>query len=150
MKKMIAANLISGLSLICLIVFGISYIQFKNTPIYDNYKIEIVNNPITGDENIEFVMVGRKVLDCQARNVYGIATSQDGTKEVRLDRFAKMYIRNVTPGEQVTNTWAFEKPAELTHGYWRVDMVGDWSCRHFVFTSLETVRNHENILLIIE
>lgn len=149
MKKIIAANLISGISLICLIVFGVSYIQFKNTPIYDNYKIEIVNNPVTGGEDIEFVMVGRKVLDCQAKNVYGIATNQEG-KIVKLDRFTKMYMRNVTPGTQVTNTWSFAKPEDLTPGYWRVDMVGDWNCRHFVFTSLETVRNHENILLIVE
>ena len=150
MTKIIAANLISGFSLICLIVFGISYIQFKNTPIYDNYKIEIVNNPITGNKDIEFVMVGRKVLDCQAKNVYGIATSQDGSKTVKLDQFTKMYMRNLSVGESVTNSWAFKKPLELTPGYWRVDMVGDWTCRHFVFASLQTIRNHENILLIVE
>ena len=135
--------------MISLIVFGVSYLQFKNTPIYDNYKIEIVNNPVTGQEDIEFVMVGRKVLDCQAKNVYGVATDEHG-HEVILDRFTTAYIRNVAPGEQVTNTWSFEKPAELTPGYWRVDMVGDWTCRYFVFTSLETIRNHENILLIVE
>lgn len=150
MNKIIAANLLSGLSLMCLIVFGISYIEFRNTPIYENYKIEITNNPITGDEDIEFIMVGRKVLNCQAKNVYGIATSQDGNKQVKLDQFTKMYIHNIAPGTDVTNTWAFKKPEELTPGYWRVDMVGDWTCRHFVFTSLETVRNHENILLIVK
>ena len=150
MKKIIAANLISGISLICLIVFGISYIQFKNTPIYDNYKIEIVNNPITGDKDIEFVMVGRKVLNCQAKNVHGIATLRDGTKTVKLDQFATMYMRNIQPGETVTNTWSFKKPEDLTPGHWRVDMVGDWTCRHFIFTNLQTIRNHENILLIVE
>ena len=150
MKRIIAANIISGISLISLIVFGVSYLQFKNTPIYENYRIEIVNNPITGDEDIEFVMVGRKVLDCQAKNVYGIATSQDGTKQVKLDQFTHMYMRNIAPGMEVTNNWSFKKPPELTPGFWRVDMVGDWTCRHFIFTSLETIRNHENILLIVE
>jgi len=150
MKKIIAANVISGLSLICLIVFGVSYLQFKNTPIYSDYKIEVVNNPITGNEDIEFVMVGRKVLNCQAHNVYGIATNQDGTKQVKLDQFTKTYIRNVTPGTTVTNNWAFARPAELTPGYWRVDMVGEWQCRMWLFTNVETIRNHENILLIVE
>jgi hypothetical protein len=141
---------ISAISLVCLIVFGVTYMQFKNTPIYENYKIEITNNPVTGDEAIEFVMVGRKVLNCQAKNVYGIATNQDGTKQVKLDRFTKMYMRNVAPGAVVTNTWAFEKPAEITPGYWRVDMVGDWECRLWWFSNIETIRNHENILLIVE
>ena len=150
MKKVIAANIISGISLICLIVFGVSFLQFKNTPIYDNYKIEIVNNPITGDEDIEFAMVGRKVLNCQANNVYGIATNQDGSKQIILDRFTKTYIRNVSPGETVTNNWAFARPDELSPGIWRVDMVADWTCRFFIFQNVKTVRNHENILLIVE
>lgn len=149
MKNVIAANLISGLSLVCLIVFGITYLQFKNTPIYQNYRIEIVNNPITGDDDIEFVMVGHKVLNCQADNVYGIATDRNGN-EVILNQFTKMYIRNVTPGEDVTNNWAFAKPPELTPGIWRVDMVGHWHCRHFIFSNVETIRNHENILLIVK
>jgi hypothetical protein len=150
MKKIIAANVISGLSLICLIVFGISYLQFKNTPIYSDYKIEIVNNPITGNEDIEFVMVGRKVLNCQAYNVYGVATNREGTQEVILNQFTKTYIRNVSPGTKVTNNWAFSRPAELTSGYWRVDMVGEWECRMWLFSNVKTIRNHENILLIVE
>lgn len=150
MKKVIAANVISGVSLICLIVFGISYINFKNMPIYQNYRIEIINNPITGNEDIEFVMVGHKVLDCQAEKVYGVATNRDGSKEVILDKFTRIYMRNVKPGAKVTNNWAFARPKELTPGIWRVDMVGEWTCRTGVFTSIETIRNHDNILLIVE
>ena len=150
MKKIIAANVISGISLICLIVFGVSFLQFKNTPIYENYRIEIVNNPITGDEDIEFVMVGHKVLDCQADKVYGVAVSKDGSKEVILDQFTRIYMRNVSPGTKVTNDWAFARPAELTPGIWRVDMVGHWHCRFLMFTSMETIRNHDNILLIVK
>jgi hypothetical protein len=148
--RMVITNTVSGLSLITIIVFGAFYLQFKNTPIYENYKIEITNNPITGNEDIEFAMVGRKVLDCQAEQVYGIATSQDGTKEVVLDQFTKTYMRNVTPGLTVTNNWAFARPPELTPGLWRVDMVGHWHCRFFIFSSTETIRNHENILLVVK
>ena len=149
MKKIIIANAISGISLVCLIVFGFSYLQFKNTPIYENYKIEITNNPVTAGEDIMFAMTGKKMLDCQAKNVYGIAISQDG-QEVILDRFVSMYNRNVAKGQTVTNSWSFAKPAEITPGYWRVDMLGEWTCRMWIFTSVETIRNHENILLIVE
>ena len=150
MTKIIVANIISAVSLMCLIIFGVSYLQFKNTPIYENYKIEITNNPITEGKDIKFAMVGRKLLDCQAHNVYGIAVSQDGSKTVILDRFTSMYKRNVAKGETVTNSWSFEKPKELSPGYWRVDMIADWTCRMWIFTSLETVRHHDNILLIVE
>jgi len=150
MKKIIAANVISGLSLVCLIVFGFKYLEFKNTPIYQDYKIEITNNPVTAGEDIMFAMTGEKMLDCQADHVYGIATNQDGTVEVVLDKFTSMYKRNVKKGQTVTNSWSLHKPAEITPGYWRVDMVGHWSCRMWIFTSMETVRMHDNILLVVE
>ena len=149
MKKIIGLNLISGISLICIIIFGIEFLIFKNTPIYENYTIEIVNNPITGNNDIEFAMVGKKVLDCQANNVYGIATNNQGD-EIILDQFTRTYIRNVKPGETVTNNWAFAKPKALTPGIWRVDMIGTWTCRFFIFKNQETIRNHENILLIVK
>ena len=150
MNKIIAANAISGLSLVCLIVFGFSYLQFKNTPIYQDYKIEITNNPVTENEDIMFAMTGEKMLDCQADKVYGVATSQDGTVEVILNQFTNTYIRNVKKGTVVTNSWSLHKPEEITPGYWRVDMVGEWTCRMWIFTSVETIRMHENILLIVE
>jgi len=150
MKKIIAANVISGLSLVCLIVFGFKYLEFKNTPIYQDYKIEITNNPVTEGEDIMFAMTGEKMLDCQADKVYGIATSQDGTVEVKLDKFTSMYTHNVKKGQKVTNSWSLHKPAEVTPGYWRVDMVGHWTCRMWIFTSMETIRWHDNILLVVE
>lgn len=149
MKKILIANVISGLSLISLIVFGFSYLQFKNTPIYENYKIEVTNNPITDNMDIMFAMTGRKMLDCQAQKVYGIATRHDGL-EVILDRFVIMYTRNIAKGENVTNNWSFAKPDNLVPGYWRVDMVAEWTCRMWIFTSVETVRHHDNILLVVE
>jgi len=147
--QMIAANVISSISLVALIVFGVQWLIFKNTPIYENYRVEIVNNPVTGEEDIEFVMVGKKTLNCQANSIYAIATSTSG-KEVVLDKFVKTHIRNVTPGKSVTNNWTIAKPSGMEPGVWRVDMVGHWKCRYFVFTTTETIRNHENILLIIQ
>jgi len=149
MKKIIATNVISGISLVALIVFGVQWLIFKNTPIYESYRVEIINNPVTGDEDIEFAMVGKKLLNCQASKVYAVATSIDGT-EVILDQFTKIHIRNLPPGESVTNNWSIAKPKDMAPGIWRVDMVGHWECRYFVFKTSEVIRNHENILLVIK
>lgn len=147
MKKIVAANLISGISLICLIVFGVNYLIFKNTPVYSDYTIEIVNNPVTGEEDIQFAMVGTKKLECVANNVYGIAYGKE--TQVRLDQYTKAYIRDIKPGETVTNTWSYKKPLELQPGIYRVTMFGDWTCRMWVFKET-TTRTYENILLIVE
>jgi len=149
MTRIVLANIISVISLASLIVFGVTYLKFKNTPIYENYRVEIVNNPITGDKNIEFVMVGKKTMNCTANKIYAVATNSQGD-EVILDRFVKTHIRNVSIGDSVTNNWTLAKPDELHPGVWRVDMVGHWECSYFVFSSKEVIRNQENILLIVE
>jgi hypothetical protein len=146
MKKLIAANLISGLSLVTLIVFGVQYLIFKNTPVYENYSIEIINNPITGNDDIQFAMSGQKMLDCQAHNVYGIAYGEG--KEIKLDQYTKAYIRNVTKGENVLNAWSYRKPEELTTGVYHVTMFGDWDCRFWIFNETST-RSYDNILLVV-
>jgi len=147
MKKLIAANLISGLSLVTLIVFGVQYLIFKNTPVYEDYKIEIINNPITGNDDIQFAMVGRKLLECQATNVYGVAYGKD--KEIRLDQYTKAYTRGIKPGETVTNAWSYRKPKELTTGIYHVTMYGDWNCRFWIFRET-TTRSYDNILLVVK
>ena len=148
MTKILAANIISGLSLICLIVFGVSYLNFKNSPIYRDYKIEIINNPITKNKNIEFSMTGTKILDCQASNVYGIAIRRDGYT-VKLDQFIEMYTHNITPGVNVFNTWTLKNVDELLPGIYRVTMVSNWSCTYWIFKE-DTTRSHDSILLIVE
>lgn len=148
MKKTLAANLISGLSLLCLIVFGVNYLIFKNTQPYENLVMQIVNNPITGDDDIHFAMAGTKVLNCIVDNTYAIAYDNDGHK-VYLTEFTKQYIRNVSIGETVTNSWAMRKPNELHTGIWRVDVIGDWTCRLWVFEETKT-RTYDNILLVVE
>lgn len=135
------------MSLIALIVMGVQYLIFQNTTIYSDYKIEIVNNPITGSKDIEFVMVGTKNLDCKAENVYGVAYGNN--KEVRLDRYTSAYIRDIKPGEKVTNSWSYAVPEDLTEGVYRVTMYGDWTCRFGIFKET-TTRTYDNILLIVE
>jgi hypothetical protein len=148
MKKIVAANIISGISLIFLVVFGINYLIFKNSAIYTNYSIEIVNNPVTDNQDIQFVMTGTKKLECLANNVYGVAISQAGEKVI-LNEFTKLYIRNIEIGESVTNSWHLRKPPELHPGYWRVTMMGDWTCTFWVFKETKE-RQYDNILLVVE
>ena len=133
--------------MICLIVFGIQYLIFKNTPVYEDYSIEIVNNPITKEKDIQFVMAGTKVLNCQVSNVYGVAYGND--KEIVLNQYTKAYIRNIQKGETVTNRWHYAVPEDLTPGVYRVTMYGDWTCRFFIFSET-SVRSYDNILLVIE
>lgn len=148
MKKILAANLISGISLVTLIVFGVNYLIFKNSPIYTNYTIEIINNPVTGNEDIEFAMVGTKILDCTANNVYGTAHNEHG-HEFILNEYTRAYIRAISPGETVTNRWAYRKPADMHPGVYRVTMKGDWTCRFWIFDETK-LRQYDNILLIVE
>lgn len=148
MKKIIAANLISGLSLIFLIVFGINYLIFKNTHPYENLVMQVANNPVTAQDDIHFAMAGTKVLPCIVSKVYGKAHDNDG-HEVYLTEFTEQYIRNVSVGESVTNSWAMRKPETLHTGVWRVDIIGDWTCRFWIFEETKT-RSYDNILLIVE
>jgi hypothetical protein len=148
MKKIVAANLISGLSLVCLVVFGINYLIFKNTHPYENLVMEIINNPVTGEEDIHFAMAGTKVLNCIVTESYAVAHDANGHK-VYLREFTEQYVRNVSVGEDVTNSWKMRRPEDLHTGIWRVDVIGNWSCTWWVFTESK-VRQYDNILLIAE
>jgi hypothetical protein len=141
------SNVVSGLSLCLLIVFGFSYIKFINSPIYTSYKIEIINNPINDTKHIDFAMTGTKVLDCTANKVYGLATRDDGL-QVKLDEFLRMYTHNVPTGETLRNTWTLRNPG-LLPGAYRVAMISDWTCRHWIFTET-TTRTHDSIYLLVE
>jgi len=147
MKKIIAANLISGLSLIFLVVFGVNYLIFKNTPVYTDYTIEIINNPITGDSDIQFAMSGKKNLDCTANNVHGIAVR--GGDSITLDNYTQGYKRNIAVGEFVTNQWAYARPKGLHPGVWHVTMQADWTCRLWIFQETSQ-RSYDNILLVVK
>ena len=148
MKKIIAANLISGLSLTFLIVFGANYLIFRNTVPYQNLVMEIINNPITGNEDLHFSMSGTKVLECIVSKAYGIAQDDDGNK-VYLTDFTEQYFRNTPVGKDARNSWKMRKPEELHRGVWRVDIIGNWTCKFWIFNETRT-RSYDNILLIVE
>ena len=141
------ANIISGISMITLITLGVAYMRFDNAFVFQDIKIEITNNPVTGTE-IEFAMIGSKKYECNSTRVYGTAYDEDNYK-ITLDRFTRQYVRNTRPGETVPNTWSLQKPEEMYPGSWRVSITGDFVCNHLIFQT-EKTQTYDNILLTVE
>ena len=140
------ANIISGISMVTLVTLGISYISFSNAFVFQDIKIEITNNPVSGEE-IEFAMMGSKKYECASTRVYGVAYKDDN--KLVLDKFTKQYVRNTRPGENVPNTWSLQKPKDMHPGNWRVSITGEFKCNHLIFQTTK-IQTYDNILLVVE
>ena len=88
------ANVISGISMVTLITLGVMYMSFDNAFVFQDVKIEVVNNPVTHGHDIEFMMIGTKKHECNSKTVYGMAYHADGHTH-RLDKFTKQYTNFV-------------------------------------------------------
>ena len=142
-------NVISGLSMSTLIILGIAYMSFDNAFVFQDVKIEIVNNPIKKHDDINFIMIGSKKHECASTQVYGVAYSDDGHMH-RLDKFTKQYTRNTRPGKPIPNQWSMAVPDDMiVGGEYRVSMTGDFICNHLIFQK-EKSQTYDNILLIVE
>lgn len=147
--RTILLNIISALSLATCIIFGVTYISFKNANVFQDIKIEITNNPITNNNDIEFMMMGYKPYECASTQVYGVAYADDGHSHV-LDKFTKQYTRNTRPKENVPNQWSMAVPEDMiVGGEYRVSMTGEFVCNHWIF-QVPKVQTYSNILLIVE
>ena len=144
-----AANIISGLSSVTSISLGIMDMSFDNAFVFQDIKIEAVNNPIEKNEEIEFMMIGTKKHECASTEVYGTAYHADGHIH-RLDKFTKQYTRNTRPKENVPNQWSMAVPEDMiVGGEYRVSMTGEFVCNHWIF-QVPKVQTYGNILLIVE
>ena len=144
-----AANIISGLSMVTIISLGIMYMSFDNAFVFQDIKIEVVNNPIEKNEEIEFMMIGTKKHECASTQVYGVAYSDDGHMH-RLDKFTKQYTRNTRPGEPIPNQWSMAVPDDMIiGGEYRVSMTGVFTCNYMIFQT-EKSQTYDNILLVVE
>jgi len=142
------ANVVSGLSLMTIIVLGIAYMSFNNAFVFQDVKIEIVNNPIEQHDDIEFMMIGSKKHECNSTEVYGVAYHKDGHTH-RLDKFTKQYTRNTRPGEPIPNQWTMAVPNDMmAGGEYRVSMTGNFVCNYLIFQT-EKSQTYDNILLIV-
>ena len=147
--RTILLNIISALSLATCIIFGVTYLSFKNANVFQDIKIEITNNPITNNNDIEFMMMGYKPYECASTQVYGVAYADDGHSHV-LDKFTKQYTRNTRPKENVPNQWSMAVPEDMiVGGEYRVSMTGEFVCNHWIF-QVPKVQTYSNILLIVE
>ena len=148
--RVILLNIISGCSLAILIVFGVTYMSFKNANVFRDVKIEITNNPVTKEDDIEFHMIGNKPYECASTAVYGVAYAEDGSHSHDLNAFTRQYLRNTRPGEPVPNVFSMERPQDMYFGgRYRVTMYGDFICNHWIFKVPKTAE-YTNILLIVE
>ena len=149
-SRIVILNIISGLSLAICIIFGVTYMSFKNANVFQDIKIEIVNNPITNGDEIEFHMTGFKPYECASTAVYGVAYAEDGSYSHKLDAFTRQYLRNTRLGELVPNVFSMERPADMiAGGRYRVTMFGDFICNHWIFKVPKTAE-YNNILLLVE
>ena len=135
--------------MITIITLGVMYMSFSNAFVFQDVKIEVVNNPIEHHDDIEFMMIGTKKHECASTQVYGIAYHDDGHIH-RLDRFTKQYTRNTRPGEPIPNQWTMAVTNDMLHGgEYRVSMTGDFVCNYLIFQT-EKSQTYDNILLEVE
>ena len=145
-----ATNVISGISMITLIVLGVAYMSFNNAFVFQDVKIEIVNNPVENSRDIEFMMIGYKKHECNSTAVYGVAYAEDGSHSHVLNLFTQQYTRNVSPGEEMPNQWSMKVPEDMKKGgVYRVSMTGDFVCNYLIFQQ-EKSQTYDNILLEVD
>ena len=143
------ANVASAVSMVTLITLGIAYMSFDNAFVFKDVKIEVVNNPVTSDRDIEFMMIGYKKFECASTEVYGIAYHEDGHM-YRLDKFTKQYVRNTRPNEHIPNQWHMLVPGDMNDGgEYRVSMTGHFTCNYLIFQAQKT-QTYDNILLVVD
>ena len=85
-------NVISGLSMVTIISFGIAYMSFDNAFVFTDTEIGISNNPVTKDKDIQFFMIGSKKYQCNSTAAYGVAHAVDGSHSHDLNTFTKRYV----------------------------------------------------------
>ena len=143
-------NVISGLSMVTIISFGIAYMSFDNAFVFTDTEIGITNNPVTAEQDIEFYMVGSKKYQCNSTAAYGVAHSVDGSHSHDLNTFTKRYIQATAPGERVENGWHMAVPEHMKKGgEYRVSMTGEFECVHLIFKT-QKAQVFDNIYLKVD
>jgi hypothetical protein len=143
-------NVISGLSMVTIISFGIAYMSFDNAFVFTDTEIGISNNPVTKDNDIQFFMIGSKKYQCNSTAAYGTAHAVDGSHSHDLNTFTKRYVQNTAPGERVENGWHMAVPEHMKKGgEYRVSMTGEFECVHLIFKT-QKVQVFDNIYLKVD
>ena len=147
-----ATNIISGLSMVTLIVLGITYLGFTNAFVFNNAGIAVTNNPVTGGQ-INFILEGSRKHECTLTRVHSDAYDDDTGESFEFDFARKIYIRSDdylgSDTGIVDHQWAMPVPDGMGPGVYRVTLYSEFNCVYLLFTA-NKVQMFDNIALIIK
>ena len=147
-----ATNIISGLSMVTLIVLGITYLGFTNAFVFNNAGIAVTNNPVTGGQ-INFILEGSRKHECTLTRVHSDAYSDTTGKSYQFDFARKIYIRSDdylgSDTGVVDHQWAIPVPDGMGPGVYEVKLYSEFDCVYLLFKQHKS-QMFDNISLIIE
>jgi hypothetical protein len=147
-----ATNIISGLSMVTLIVLGITYLGFTNAFVFNNAGIAVTNNPVSNGQ-INFILEGSRKHECVLTRVYSDAYSNVTGEKYQLDFARKIYIRsNDYLGSDtgiVDHQWAMPVPDDMPPGIYEIKLYSEFDCVYLLFKESKS-QMFDNIVLVIE
>ena len=147
-----ATNVISGLSMVTLIVLGVSFVSFNNAFVFNNAGIAVTNNPVNNGQ-IDFILEGSRKHECTLTKVHSDAYDDATGERFPLDYARKVYIRSDdylgSDTGVVDHQWGIPKPDDMQPGVYRVSLYSEFDCVYLLFKKTK-VQIFNNIALIIE
>jgi hypothetical protein len=147
-----ATNVISGLSMVTLIVLGVSFVSFNNAFVFNNAGIAVTNNPVTSGQ-INFILEGNRHHECTLTRVHSDAYDDATGEHFEFDFARKIYIRsNDYLGSDtgiVDHQWAMPVPDGMGPGVYRVTLYSEFDCVYLLFKK-HKIQMFDNISLIIK
>tara|TARA_R110002033_G_scaffold157086_2_gene193233 strand:+ start:1060 stop:1536 length:477 start_codon:yes stop_codon:yes gene_type:complete len=147
-----ATNVISGLSMVTLIVLGVSFVSFNNAFVFNNAGIAVTNNPVNNGQ-IDFILEGSRKHECTLTKVHSDAYDDATGERFPLDYARKVYIRSDdylgSDTGVVDHQWGIPKPDDMQPGVYRVSLYSEFDCVYLLFKKTK-VQIFNNIVLIIE
>ena len=147
-----ATNIISGLSMVTLIVLGITYLGFTNAFVFNNAGIAVTNNPVSGGQ-INFILEGSRKHECVLTKVHSDVYDDATGQRFALDFARKVYIRSDdylgSDTGEVDHQWAIPVPDDMQPGLYRVTLYSEFDCVYLLFKKTK-IQIFDNISLIIE
>jgi hypothetical protein len=147
-----ATNVISGLSMVTLIVLGVSFVSFNNAFVFNNAGIAVTNNPVNNGQ-IDFILEGSRKHECTLTKVHSDAYDDATGERFALDFARKVYIRSDdylgSDTGIVDHQWAIPVPDDMQPGLYRVTLYSEFECVYLLFKKTK-VQLFDNISLIIE
>ena len=147
-----ATNVISGLSMVTLIVLGVSFVSFNNAFVFNNAGIAVTNNPVNNGQ-IDFILEGSRKHECTLTKVHSDAYDDATGERFPLDYARKVYIRSDdylgSDTGVVDHQWGIPKPDDMQPGVYRVSLYSEFDCVYLLFKRTK-IQMFDNIALIIE